>query len=141
MPTHKQTAATEQESWGRSFNRWFKAQRAHESYVNRYRGQMVEGYYFVQLERLERELDEAAEKLDSSLRQPVQYRVGAFHPGVTTLDALVAERDRARHLAKHLFLMVDQKAWRDSGGDDGQGHYEGDYHAERIGEEIRSWEK
>lgn len=36
-------AATEQESWGRSFNRWFKAQRAHESYVNRYRGQMVEG--------------------------------------------------------------------------------------------------
>lgn len=54
--------------------------------------------------------------------------------------ARVRERDRARHLAKHLFLMVEPQAWRDSGGDDGQGHYEGDYHAEQIEEEIRSWE-
>lgn len=50
------------------------------------------------------------------------------------------ERDRARHLVKNLFLMTDREAWRASGGDDGQGHYEGDYHAAQLEEEIRSWE-
>lgn len=54
-------------------------------------------------------------------------------------EKAIAERDRARHLAKHLFQMIDRQAWRDSGGDDSQGHYEGDCHAERTEEEIRSW--
>lgn len=55
------------------------------------------------------------------------------------VDALVAERDRARHLATHLFQMIDSQTWRDSGGDDGQGHYEGEYHAAKLEEEIKSW--
>lgn len=37
---------------------------------------MVEGFYFVQLERLERELDEAAEKLDNSLRSLIREEMG-----------------------------------------------------------------
>lgn len=53
---------------------------------------------------------------------------------------LIEERDKARHLAKHLFQMIDHKTWRATGGDDGQGHYEGDYRAAGIEEEIRSWE-
>ena len=53
--------------------------------------------------------------------------------------ALVDECDRARNLAKHLFQMIDRETWRATGGDDGQGHYEGDYRAANIEEEIRSW--
>ncbi len=48
---------------------------------------------------------------------------------------------RARFLAEHLFQMVDPQTWRDSGGDDGQGHYEGEYAAARLEEEIQSWKK
>jgi len=44
---------------------------------------------------------------------------------------------RATHLAEHLWQMVDSETWRDTGGDDGQGHYEGDYHAEQTREEIQ----
>jgi len=55
------------------------------------------------------------------------------------LDEALRARDRARHLAAHLFGMVDRQTWRDSGGDDGQGHYEGDYWAAQLAEEIRSW--
>jgi hypothetical protein len=52
---------------------------------------------------------------------------------------LEAERDRARFIAAHLFQMIDREAWRASGGDDGQGHYEGEYHAAQLEEEIRAW--
>jgi hypothetical protein len=48
---------------------------------------------------------------------------------------------RARHLAKHLFQMIPPDAWRETGGDDGQGHYEGDYRAEQLADEIRSWDE
>jgi hypothetical protein len=41
---------------------------------------------------------------------------------------------RATFIAEHLFQMISQDVWRDSGGDDMQGHYESDYHAE-----IESW--
>lgn len=57
------------------------------------------------------------------------------------IDRLARERDRARHLAKHLFEMVTLEQWRDTGGDDGQGHYEGDYRAAELEEEILSWAK
>ena len=43
---------------------------------------------------------------------------------------------RAVWIAQHLFQMIDRDTWRATGGDDGQGHYEGDYHAENIREEI-----
>ncbi len=52
------------------------------------------------------------------------------------LRALEEEKARAVYLAEHLFQMVPAQAWRDSGGDDGQGHYEGDYFAEKVRDEL-----
>jgi hypothetical protein len=46
---------------------------------------------------------------------------------------------RAAYVAEHLAQMIDRETWRSTGGDDGQGHYEGDYRAEQIHEEIESW--
>lgn len=43
---------------------------------------------------------------------------------------------RAVLLAQGLFEMIDRDTWRDCGGDDGQGHYEGDYHAEKVSAEL-----
>ncbi len=43
---------------------------------------------------------------------------------------------RAVFLAEHLWAMVPREVWRDSGGDDGQGHYEGDYRAEQVRDEL-----
>jgi hypothetical protein len=48
---------------------------------------------------------------------------------------------RAAFIAEHLMQMIDPQTWRDSGGDDGQGHYEGDYRAEQIHAEIESWKE
>ena len=68
--------------------------------------------------------------------KPILARIEAI---VDEADRLARERNRARHLAKHLFAMTTLEQWRDTGGDDGQGHYEGDYHAAEIEEEILSW--
>lgn len=46
---------------------------------------------------------------------------------------------RALYLAEHLHAMVPREVWRDRGGDDMQGHYEGDYHAEQVATEIQNW--
>lgn len=46
---------------------------------------------------------------------------------------------RAAYVAEHLFQMIDKDTWRATGEDDGQGHYEGDYRAEQIAEEVKSW--
>jgi hypothetical protein len=70
-----------------------------------------------------------------------------FHePYHAALDSLAARlRDttealtRAAWVAQHLYAMIDRETWLSSGGDDGQGHYEGDYWAEQIVEEIRGW--
>lgn len=45
--------------------------------------------------------------------------------------------NRAVYVAHSLFNMIDTQTWRDTGGDDGQGHYEGEYRAERVLMEIR----
>lgn len=47
--------------------------------------------------------------------------------------------DRAAWIAEHLMQMIDRETWRASGGDDGQGHYEGDYREAQTFEEIQSW--
>jgi hypothetical protein len=41
-------------------------------------------------------------------------------------------------LAEHLFQMIPRETWRDFGGDDGQGHYEGEYRAEQIEQELHA---
>jgi hypothetical protein len=55
-------------------------------------------------------------------------------------EQLEAARKAAAHaayLAEHLWQMIPEQAWRDTGGDDGQGHYEGDYHAEKARDDIK----
>lgn len=54
----------------------------------------------------------------------------------TRLAAAQQERDRLLSIAQHLYAMVPQSEWRMQGADDMQGHYEGDYHAEQIREEL-----
>jgi hypothetical protein len=63
----------------------------------------------------------------------------ALEAAVTRADQLEKELARAAYVAEHLFQMIDRETWRSTGGDDGQGHYEGDYRAEQIQEEIRAW--
>jgi hypothetical protein len=52
------------------------------------------------------------------------------------LERVTAAANTATELAGHLFQMIDPQTWRDWGADDGQGHYEGDYRAEKVGQEI-----
>jgi hypothetical protein len=58
-----------------------------------------------------------------------------------SLSARVAALEQALartvYLAEHLLQMIDRETWRAHGGDDGQGHYEGDYRAEQVASELR----
>lgn len=57
--------------------------------------------------------------------------------------ANAAERGQARaaDIALGLFQMIPVDAWRDHGGDDGQGHYEGEYRAAAIQDELHALAK
>lgn len=57
---------------------------------------------------------------------------------VNTLERTL---DRAAFVAEHLTEMIDPQTWRDFGGDDGQGHYEGDYRADQTAAEIEKWKE
>lgn len=61
------------------------------------------------------------------------------------LNDLVTEAcdalDRAAFVAEHLMQMIDRETWRATGGDDGQGHYEGDYREEQTFAEIQKWKE
>jgi hypothetical protein len=52
------------------------------------------------------------------------------------LDRRTQERNDARDLAKHLFLMIDREMWRASGGDDGPDDGSDDHFA---GSEYQAW--
>lgn len=54
-------------------------------------------------------------------------------------NQFLEERDRARHLAKHLFLMIPREEWRNAGAIGPGGEVEGYYWAADIEEEIRGW--
>jgi len=45
--------------------------------------------------------------------------------------------ERAVDTAEHLFQMIPQEVWRESGAIGPEGQYEGDYFASKIAEEIR----
>lgn len=64
-----------------------------------------------------------------------------LHPVLSATREQLLEQAlaRAAYVAQHLVEMIDQDTWRASGGNDGQGHYEGDYHAERVVDEIEEW--
>lgn len=97
-----------------------------------------------------RELDERADGEDLQLRELVQRLLGeGIHRGslILALEAekhahrkdneyLIEQRNHLLELAERLFQMVPREAWRATGGDDQQGHYEGDYHQERVGQEL-----
>jgi hypothetical protein len=55
---------------------------------------------------------------------------------IRTMTGRAQVAERALFLAEHLFQMVPRSVWRDSGADDGQGHYEGDYRAEQVQNEL-----
>jgi len=55
------------------------------------------------------------------------------------LERLRSTLLRAAYVAEHLMGMINRDTWRTSGGDDGQGHYEGDYRAEQLQQEIKDW--
>lgn len=57
------------------------------------------------------------------------------------LNELREKLARAAYVAENLMGMIDRETWRSHGADDGQGHYEGDYHAEKIADEIKEWAK
>jgi hypothetical protein len=81
---------------------------------------------------------EAEQQRDENWRGYEEMR----HAWVEKNSALADARnalERATNVAEMLWMMVDRETWRDTGGDDGQGHYEGDYRAEKLIEEIRSW--
>ena len=57
------------------------------------------------------------------------------------IEEIESSLQRAIFLAQHLFQMIDPQTWRDSGADDMQGHYEGDYHAESVRRELEGLAK
>lgn len=58
-----------------------------------------------------------------------------------TIELLANALARAAFVAEHLHAMIDADTWRASGADDKQGHYEGDFHSERIVLEITLWKE
>lgn len=83
--------------------------------------------------------DALAERFPADLpdrrgRTKVQEEVAACPRCGGSLEEL----DRAIEIAERLFQMVPEETWRDAGGDDGQGHYEGEARAAAIREELEA---
>jgi len=84
----------------------------------------------------------AIETTDSVMGWALSYNGRDFPTTDDALRAALASStrtvDRLLTIAEHLHAMVPREVWRDHGGDDGQGHYEGDYHAEKLADELRA---
>lgn len=78
-----------------------------------------------------------ASELAEEVREALDYG-GARLSAHNALDSLEEQLESLLSLAEHLFQMVPREVWRDLGVDDGQGHYEGDYRAEQIQQELRA---
>lgn len=86
------------------------------------------------------DIDVPLAQLVARVYTAAMYKGTDDHEDVTSiLRPLLAERDRARHLAKHLFLMIPREEWRDAGAIGPGGEVEGYYWAADIEEEIRGW--
>ena len=88
-----------------------------------------------------RKFAERPRMLTASSQQ--EEAVGHVRWLLAELARVSAERDELREAladaaitARHLHAMIPRQVWRDTGGDDGQGHYEGDYRASKIAEDI-----
>jgi len=67
-------------------------------------------------------------------REQALEAVDALEARVRELEAALRE---ATSIARHLYGMIDSETWREHGGDDQQGHYEGDYRAATVTEDIK----
>jgi hypothetical protein len=74
--------------------------------------------------------------LYSNQNEPALWKLRQQLPQIV---AVIERYERVLFLAEHLFQMVPPEAWRESGGDDGQGHYEGDYHAIQLQAELKEY--
>lgn len=77
--------------------------------------------------------DEQIESISESAKRTMAHQA-------ETIRKLRETLNRAAYVAEHLHAMIDRETWRATGGDDMQGHYEGDYHAEQVLREIREWQ-
>ncbi len=93
--------------------------------------------------------NEVAEDRQGSPEE-ARERIGRWLAGVSydewfalvrTAENYAVELARAAMLAEHLHAMIDKETWRATGGDDSQGHYEGDVHAENVLRQIESWKE
>ena len=83
------------------------------------------------LVKVERERDEWKETAEREAEG--WHRAWAAEARVKELAVAL---NRVIYIAEHLFQMVPRGVWRDAGGDDMQGHYEGDYYAEQVRTEL-----
>jgi hypothetical protein len=84
---------------------------------------------------------ESRQRLIEELRASVHLHLLDLNPvlflqAANEIEALAEDKARAVYIAEHLFEMVPREVWRDAGGDDGQGHYEGYYWAETTRKEL-----
>jgi hypothetical protein len=91
------------------------------------------------------ELVAANADLLARLRVPDDWRhAGQLHAAQDAARAADARVEALSNLAadvlwlaEHLFQMISRETWRATGGDDGQGHYEGDYRAEFVETQLQ----
>jgi hypothetical protein len=82
---------------------------------------------------------EAAEAERDALRRQLAAEKWVLRRAILKQTVLEDALKRAAYVAEHLMQMIDRETWLASGGDDGQGHYEGDYREAQIALEIREW--
>lgn len=74
---------------------------------------------------------------DKPLNEYIDLEAYDVVPGQQYRD-LREQLETLRKIAEGLFQMIDRERWRATGGDDQQGHYEGDYRAAQIEEYLVS---
>jgi hypothetical protein len=84
------------------------------------------------------ELEQANENRMFASQMIADYRE-AKECAEAELERVTAALRGAAETASHLLDMIDRETWRETGGDDGQGHYEGDYRAAKVAEYIHGW--
>lgn len=75
------------------------------------------------------------ELLDEAYQWP-EARIGWLTEAITEAKRLEEQFEALLKVAEGLFQMIDRETWRATGGDDQQGHYEGDYRAAQIEEYL-----
>lgn len=81
----------------------------------------------------------AHRKIEALEEQTRHGNAGYFNTiDLASFRDLVEQLESLLKVAEGLFQMIDRETWRATGGDDQQGHYEGDYRAAQIEEYLTS---